>query len=202
MCVSLVAGRLAGRGTWDRGSPLDTGPADGEDGEVEDTTLSTLGSVVSCSRAEWKAPRPQMAGRDADHRAGVQLIVRRRDGGYEQVGLAGSGEVVAVPKEHEGRTAVAVASEEGAEVRVARHDDASVRRGCVQDLVVGCRAKRGIEYVKSVVTCGNESASDGRGEVGVDEELHAEVGEGSSRSLTAAAAYSSAASTSSCSRYG
>jgi hypothetical protein len=103
-----------------------------------------------------------MAGRDADHRATVDLLCRCRGGGYEQVGLAGRGEFVAAPKEHEGGTVVAVENEKGAEVRVARHDDGPVRRGCVQDLVVRCGAEPSIEHVNGVMTGGDEPAGDGR----------------------------------------
>jgi hypothetical protein len=72
------------------------------------------------------------SGSSSTASTGVELLGRRLDGDKEQVGLDGRGEFVVVAKEDERWTVVAEASEEGAEVRVARHDDASVRDSCTR----------------------------------------------------------------------
>lgn len=81
------------------------------------------------------------------------------------------------------------------------HDEA-VHVGPVEDLVVARGHEVDVSHMDGIEAGVSEPGDDTRCEVGVEEELHAGRETGTSRSFTAAAAYSSAASTSSSSRYG
>src|SRR5262249_39521411 len=110
------------------------------------------------------------------------------------------GQVVEVPQQHEGRGGAALPGEDSAEVAVAGDTDPLVLDSPNDDLGVAGRAKTDVNDVARVVPGPVQGRCDARGQVGVDEEFHAGCARGNSRSLTAAAAYSSAASTSACSR--
>ena len=88
------------------------------------------------------------------------------------------------------------------EVAVSRHDDEVVGDGAVEDLFVRGGHHVQVGDVACVVAGRAKPFCDPRRQVGVDEQPHAGRATGTSRSLTAAAANSSAPQMSSRSRYG
>lgn len=114
----------------------------------------------------------------------------------------GRGQRIGGADQDERRLADVADSEEGAEVGVVRDDNPIVLQRDIEDpLVVGILQAE-LSDGDGVVAGSPQPVRDARRQVGVDEESHAGRVSGSSRSCTAAAAYSSAAVMSSASRSG
>jgi hypothetical protein len=88
------------------------------------------------------------------------------------------------------------------EVGIGGDDHVAVGRGPVEDRLIARMDQVDIADVACLETGFVEPGSNAWGEVRVEQQPHAGWATGSSRSFTMAAAYSSAASTSSRSRYG
>ena len=110
-------------------------------------------------------------------------------------------EVVDMTEQHERGLRGFGARQQRAEVSVAGHDDTMLVGDALQDHRIACVSKSDIEHVHRVVAGLDQRLGDARRQVRVKQQPHA-AGTGSSRSDTAAAAYSKAASTSARSRYG
>ena len=112
------------------------------------------------------------------------------------------GHLLDVAEKHERRLRAIESSEHRREVGIGRDDDVVVFECVFNDALAGRLQQAHVVNADRLMSSLSQSSRDDRGEVGVDQQPHAGFVSGSSRSLTAAAPYSSAAKMSSRSRYG
>lgn len=122
-----------------------------------------------------------------DHRPAIQILGGLRQVRGQQGSLLARREVVTRPQQDDGRAGLSAASEQGAEVGVARHQDTIVCSGAIKDVLIGRTHHVEVGYMQCVVTRLPQSSRDHWRQTGIDQQPHTGSTTGSSRSCIAAA---------------
>ncbi len=172
---------------------------------LDESRTSSLGirnRAPPRSPSQWKSTNSQMPTSEHGDGTRIEIIRQRAEVRDDQARLVVDIDRVRRPHEDERRLGQPSLSEQRPEVGVMG-DDHPVGADCeVDDLVVGSVADPDVSDVNGIVTRSCQQPCDTGLQICVDDKVHAGRVSGSSRSWTAAAAYSRAAGMSAGSRSG
>lgn len=155
----------------------------------------------AASRGDRESADPDVVVGENDDGSGVEIIGYRVEIPEQRGGLV-LGSAVALPEQDEARESSCGPGQKLTEVAVCRDQNTVFTAGCGQHLIVNVSCQTTIRHVDDIVSGGDEQLGKTRADALVQEKLHAVVRSGTCRSLTAAAANSSAARTSSADSWG